>query len=197
MTSEPTIIVSGLPRSGTSMMMQMLEAGGIEPVSDREREPDDDNPRGYYEHEAIKKLGADQSVLHNTGGKSAKVIHRLLTHLPGGQHYAIVLLHRNIDEVLASQQAMLDRLGRDGAKLDPQRLRAIYLGELQAAIASMNARADVVLLGLDHAQVLADPAGAAGMVASFIESQPGWTRSLDRDAMAQAVDPTLHRQRSG
>ncbi len=195
MTDQPTIIVSGLPRSGTSMMMQMLAAASIEPLTDNHRTPDPDNPKGYYEHQAIKALARDPSPLLNASGKAAKVIHRLLAHLPDGPTYAIIFLHRDIDQVLASQSAMLERLNRSGAKLDTARLAVLYQNEIAAALTNARARPNTHLLELTHADVLADPTNAATQLTEFFATLPNWPHPLDPAAMARAVDPKLHRQK--
>jgi hypothetical protein len=196
MTKVPTVIVSGLPRSGTSMMMQMLVAGGIEAFSDNLRVPDEDNPRGYLEHEGVKGLGSNPTLLLQSEGRCVKVIHRLLRYLPAGPSYCIVFVHRDIDEVLASQQAMLERMGRSGAGLDHDRLRSLFEGEIRGVVQMLEARSDVRLLEVTHADVITNPSAVAESVASFIEACPTWNHSLDRDAMTDAVDPALHRQRT-
>ena len=108
-------IVSGLPRSGTSMLMQMLAAGVIDPVTDRLRSADDDNPKGYYELEAVKKTKDDVSWLDGADGKAVKMIYRLLYDLPTDRSYRVVFMRRKLDEVLASQSVMLERRGEDTA----------------------------------------------------------------------------------
>jgi len=119
MPSDETItVVSGLPRSGTSMMMQMLGAGGLAVLTDGKRGADADNPRGYYEYEAVKSLGQDASWLASAGGKAVKIVSALLIHLPDGFDYRVIFMRRPIAEVLASQRAMLDRLGHAGPRGD-------------------------------------------------------------------------------
>ena len=108
----PVYVVSGLPRSGTSMMMRMLEAGGIEPFTDGARVADVDNPEGYYEYERVKHLerDPDRSWVRQARGRSLKVISFLLRHLPDDNDYLVIYMRRNLDEVLRSQDKMLDRL---------------------------------------------------------------------------------------
>src|SRR5512139_2049136 len=108
---EPVIIVSGLPRSGTSMLMKMLEAGGVPLVTDGVRTPDEDNPKGYYEVERVKDLAneQDKTWLRQSKGKGLKVISYLLKSLPADVNYKVVFIRREIEEVLASQKKMLDR----------------------------------------------------------------------------------------
>ena len=106
------VIVSGLPRSGTSLMMQMLSSGGLEVVTDNVRTADVDNPRGYYELEKVKRVKADASWLPDVRGKVFKMVSQLLYDLPPTQCYRVIFMERDLDEILASQERMLERLGR-------------------------------------------------------------------------------------
>jgi len=110
-------IVSGLPRSGTSLMMQMLAAGGLPPLTDGERTSDESNPRGYYEYEPVKRLRTDRSWLPQAQGRVVKIIHLLLRELPveGQFQYRVILMKRPIEEILASQRAMLQRASKAAA----------------------------------------------------------------------------------
>src|SRR6516162_10352886 len=106
-------IVSGLPRSGTSMMMRMLEAGGMPILSDNIRRADADNPNGYYEFEPVKHLSQDSSWLRDAYGKAVKMVYRLLYELPLEHKYKVLMINRRIEEVVASQDAMLQHMGKD------------------------------------------------------------------------------------
>ena len=123
------IIVSGLPRSGTSMMMQVLKAGGIEPVTDNERMPDQDNSKGYYEHNGAKALAKGQyDCLVNAEGRSVKVVSTLLKHLPSDCHYKVIFMHRDLDEVLASQTTMLKNLQQEASsEVADDKLKTLYI----------------------------------------------------------------------
>ncbi|HCL28864.1 MAG TPA: sulfotransferase family protein, partial [Candidatus Latescibacteria bacterium] len=110
------ILVSGLPRSGTSMIMQMLEAGGVEILCDGERAADEDNPKGYYELEAVKGTKDDPSWLDGARGKAVKLISQLLYDLPEGTPCKVIFLRREMGEILASQRKMLERRGGGGAE---------------------------------------------------------------------------------
>jgi hypothetical protein len=189
--TAPITVVSGLPRSGTSLLMQMLRAGGIEPLTDGARAADADNPRGYLELEAVKRIREDPRFLADAGGRAVKVIAQLLPFLPRGAAfvYRVIFIERDLDEVLASQRAMLDRLGRRGAELPPERLRAVFATQAGQAKEALRARADVRLVEVEHAAVLADPRATARVLADFLGGD------LDVEAMAAAVDPDLHRQR--
>jgi len=117
------IIVSGIPRSGTSMAMQILEAGGVPIFTDKKRKPDENNPKGYYEVEAVKRLDKDNSIIKKTKGKAVKVISHLLPYLPEKFEYKLIFMKRNIDEVIRSQQKMLGKDPNDY----PQELKDIFL----------------------------------------------------------------------
>jgi len=180
-------IVSGLPRSGTSMLMQMLEAGGLPPYTDAERTADPSNPRGYYEHARIKALARDNAWLAEAEGHVVKVIAQLLRHLPDGFDYRIVFLERDLDEVLASQSAMLQRLRRPSAK--PAVLRPVFERQLAEAKRWLDTHPRADVLYVLHRDVIADPAAQAARINAFLGG------TLDGDAMAATVDPSLHRQR--
>ena len=129
--SEVISVVSGLPRSGTSMMMRMLHMGGIEPVQDGIRAPNEDNPKGYYEFERVKKLPEkDHGWLPDARGKVVKCISELLFHLPTEYDYKVVFLIRNIPEILASQKKMLVNRGQDPDKISDQELSLLYMKHL-------------------------------------------------------------------
>src|SRR5947209_5605693 len=115
------IIVSGLPRSGTSLMMQMLDNGGVAVVTDHVRTADLHNPNGYYELEAVKRIKRDASWLPATRGKAFKMVSQLLYDLPPGEAYRILFMERDLDEVLLSQEKMLQRLGRPAAPREEMR----------------------------------------------------------------------------
>ena len=91
--TESVTVVSGLPRSGTSMMMRILEAGGMDVLTDQIRTADVDNPRGYYEFEPVKKTKDDPSWIPEAAGKAVKMVYQLLYDLPDGFHYQILMMH--------------------------------------------------------------------------------------------------------
>src|SRR5438445_11951713 len=117
-------IVSGLPRSGTSLMMQMLTAGGMPVLTDGERQADTDNPRGYFEWERIKLLPQQPECIAEAEGKAVKVISQLLFALPDGRDYRVIFLQRPLPEVVASQAEMIRRRGTTGAALPATALHA-------------------------------------------------------------------------
>jgi predicted AlkP superfamily phosphohydrolase/phosphomutase/tetratricopeptide (TPR) repeat protein len=186
--SKVVTIVSGLPRSGTSMMMQMLAAGGIESYSDGRRAPDEDNPRGYFEHAQATRLHQDTSWVPEARGKAVKIVAHLLPYLPRGEEYRIIFMHRALEEVTASQTAMLKRLGRKGAALDEAALSRTYAGQLVRVQEWLKKASGVSVLPVQYAQVLEVPTGAALKLAAFV-GEP-----FDPAAAAASVDPGLRRQ---
>lgn len=189
---SPVIVVSGLPRSGTSMMMRMLEAGGVAPFSDGERAADVDNPEGYYEFERVKHLETDpdKSWVRGARGHALKVISFLLRHLPDENAYRIVYMRRHLDEVLRSQDKMLDRLGNAAPGGDLEAMREAYRNDIVSARLHARKRPNMELIEVQYADAVADPTAAARLVNRFLGG------SLDEAAMAAAVNAALYRNRA-
>jgi hypothetical protein len=187
---EVITVVSGLPRSGTSMMMKMLEAGGMPVLTDRERVADTDNPRGYYEFERVKKLPQGEvGWLDEAAGRAVKIVSALLRWLPDGRPYRVVFMDRDLDEVLASQRRMLENRigGHDGAEDD--RLRETFRRHLADVDHWFEGRQDLRVHHVKHRQLLNDPERELRPVVDFLGG------NLDLQRMAAVVDPTLYRQR--
>lgn len=180
-------MVSGVPRSGTSLVMQMLAAGGFSVLEDETRPPDDHNPRGYLEYTPVKALRRDTSWLPEARGRAVKVVHALVCVLPEGFDYRLVLVRRDLHEVVASQEAMLPQPLEDGLGAD--RLVEIFAAQLAELDAWLAGRPHFRLLRLEHAALLSDPRAASEQLAGFLDG------GLDAAAMAAAVDPALHRQK--
>lgn len=182
-------IVSGLPRSGTSLMMQMLVAGGLAPLSDGERQADTDNPRGYLEWERIKTLPTDPACIAEAEGKVVKVISRLLLSLPAGHEYRIVFMQRPLPEVLASQDQMLRRRGAYKDGTNPAMISAAFEKHLREVYAWLDGKPYVKALRLPYHEVLAKPKDIGKRLTEFLFIP------LDLEAMAQQVDASLYRNR--
>lgn len=187
---KPVVIVSGLPRSGTSMAMKMLEAGGLEIVVDNIRTADEDNPKGYYEDERVKDLGGmeDKSWLKDARGKVIKVVSSLLNSLPESNYYQVVFMRRNLHEVLASQTKMLERRSEDSHSEDED-LLAMYESHLEKVQFQLRFRPYFDALYINYSDVVQDPAGEARKMADFLGG------GLDMKKMAGAVDGSLYRNR--
>ena len=183
-------VVSGLPRSGTSMMMQLLVAAGREALADAKRAADEDNPLGYFEFEKTVHLAKDASWVPQARGKVVKLVAQLLPLLPRNEHYHILFMERNLTEVIASQNAMLARQRRRGAELETQQLEEAYTAQLRAVRGKLARRAEMRTLYVDYSGLLADPAGAVVRVAQFLGDP------FDRTAAAGAVRPELRRQKA-
>ena len=183
-------IVSGLPRSGTSLMMQMLTAGGIEPLTDNVRQPDEDNPRGYLEFEKVKQIKKDQSWLPDAQGKVVKLVHLLLLDLPSNYSYNIVFMRRRIEEVLASQQKMLARSGKGGAQIAAAVLTKTFEQQLGKVSNWVQTQPNIRMTEVWYHELIADPTGNIAKINQFLGG------TLDEAKMAAAVDPSLYRNRS-
>jgi hypothetical protein len=183
-------IVSGLPRSGTSMMMRMLEQGGLPVLTDGERTPDDDNPNGYYEFEAVKQTREDASWLRESEGKAVKMIYRLLYDLPPGREYRILFMMRQLEEVLASQRVMLRRKGMSDDAITDDQMAALFRADLNKFRSWVAAQPHVALIDVSYNQVQEDPAGEVRRINEFLGGY------LNEDAMVQVVDDALYRNRS-
>jgi hypothetical protein len=185
--SADIILVSGLPRSGTSLMMQMLDQGGIPIVTDNLRAADTDNPRGYYELEKVKKLKQDASWLPQARGKAFKIVSQLLYDLPAGERYRLLFMERDLDEMLLSQEKMLQRLGRSSAPRE--QMKRSYALHLERLHAWLRQQANMAILCVNYNDLIDRPAEQSERVRQFL----GDLVSTER--MAAAVDSSLYRNR--
>jgi hypothetical protein len=188
---RPIVVVSGLPRSGTSMAMRMLEAGGLPLLTDGVRTPDDSNPNGYYEYEPVKDLDkpGGHAWLRDARGKGVKIISLLLTHLPEAYDYQVIFMQRALDEVLASQDKMLDARGEQKGAAD-DRMRALYTEHLARVERFLAQRTCFSTLRLPYTAVLTDPAAEAARVNAFLGGR------LNQSRMAAVADTGLYRNRA-
>ncbi len=181
-------IVSGLPRSGTSLMMQMLEAGGLEVVTDNERKADEDNPKGYYEFEKVKKIKEDSSWLDCVQGKTVKMVSDLLYYLPANRRYKVIFMKRNMKEVLASQKKMLNRREwkDDTSDEEMENLMKMHLDKLEKWLAG---KEYIDVLYLSYNDIIKNPIKKAKTVDDFLN------RKLSIHKMGAVVEESLHRNR--
>jgi hypothetical protein len=191
-SSEPIVIVSGLPRSGTSMLMRMLEAGGLGIMSDGGRTADVDNPKGYFEHERIKDLEreTDKSYLREGRGRALKVISFLIKHLPDENRYKVIFMRRDLDEVLASQDKMIQRLGSADAAVDREAMKEAYRNDIVRTRLLCRKRPNFELIEIHYKATIEDPAATARRINGFLGGR------LDEAAMCKAVDGSLYRNRA-
>jgi hypothetical protein len=189
---DDIVIVSGLPRSGTSMMMKMLDAAGFAIMTDGEREPDIDNPEGYFEHERIKDLeqDTDKSYIGEAQGKVLKVISFLIEELPDEYSYRVLFMRRDIDEVIASQNKMLHRLGTEDTAATNAEVKKLYQRHLVQVKNLVDKRKDIAMIDVNHRQAINDPMAVAQQVNDFLGG------GLDVQAMAAVVDRKLYRNRA-
>lgn len=190
MDSDVVSIVSGLPRSGTSMMMKMLEAGGLDILTDSVRAADEDNPRGYYEFERVKQIEHDQAWLPEARGKVVKMISFLLKHLPADHRYRVIFMRRQMDEILASQRKMLVHRGEATDRVSDAKMTQLFRRHLQEVGEWLAQQPNITVLYVHYSDVLDHPAAMSERIARFLGG------SLDVDAMARVVDRSLYRQRT-
>jgi Sulfotransferase domain len=183
-------IVSGLPRSGTSLMMQMLAAGGMPILSDGERKADVDNPRGYLEWERIKQLPKEPGCIVEAEGKAVKVISELLLALPAEHEYRIIFMQRPLAEVLASQEQMLQNRGASDPGTSGSAVVKAFQDHLFAVNTWLNGKPNLRVIRVHYHHVLSEPREIAKKLPQFLET------ALDVEAMARQVDQTLYRQRA-
>jgi hypothetical protein len=187
---ESIMVVSGLPRSGTSMMMKMLAAGGLEVLSDQIRIADRDNPGGYYEFEPVKQLKEGVvDWLPKAFGKTVKVIATLLPYLPPQYEYKVIFMQRALPEILASQRTMLVARGKDPNMIQDDEMLRIYQIHLKNVLEWVKDQANVSFLEVSYNDILQDPIPNIERVARFLGGQ------LDLNAMLSVINPDLYRQR--
>ena len=183
------ILVSGLPRTGTSMMMKAIHAGGIESIVDNIRKADEDNPKGYYEFEPVKKTKEDASWLNDALGKVVKMVYRLLYDLPAEFQYRVVFMRRDIKEVLASQNKMLERSGKSGGGISDEQMEALFAAELAKCEKWLAEQPNFSVLSVVHRDMINDAATQVQKINDLLDG------GLDTEAMASTVDPALYRNR--
>jgi hypothetical protein len=182
-------IVSGLPRTGTSMMMRFLHTGGLEALTDGRREADSDNPRGYFELDKALKIKDDASWLPEAEGKVFKMVSMLLYHLPLERPYKIIFMRRNLDEVLASQAMMLKNMGKDQNQPSDEKMKALFAKHLEEIEAHIAGQPMLDTLYCDFRSVIEQPADTARRVAEHLGLD------LDQQKMAGIIEPDVYRNR--
>lgn len=188
---QPVVIVSGLPRSGTSMMMKMLEGGGMPVWIDGVRTADDQNPKGYYELERVKKLdkSLDKTWVREGRGRAVKVISSLLEHLPPDNNYQVIFMHRDIREVLKSQGKMLSQRGEVGGSVGDDALQKYFEVHLRKVKSFLGQEPGFSAIDIAYADVLANPETMAQRIRTFLGA------NLDVPGMTGVVDDGLYRNR--
>ncbi len=189
---DPVIVVSGLPRSGTSMLMKMLDSGGIAIMTDRERVADFDNPHGYSEYERIKDLEkeTDKSYIREGRGKALKVISFLIKDLPDDNDYRVIFVRRDLDEVLASQNKMIQRIGTTDTSAEEEAMKEADRNDIVRTRLLCKKRSNFALIEIHYSATIENPAETAQKINSFLDGR------LDEAAMRAAVDESLYRNRA-
>ena len=189
MKSDTIVIVSGLPRSGTSMMMKMLEAGGLEPLTDNIRTADEDNPKGYFEFERVKQIENDKAWLEDARGRVVKLISALLKHLPPSYNYKVIFMRRAMPEILASQRQMLIRRGEPADAVPDDKMAAMFDKHVAQVESWLAAQPNIETIYVSYNEVMKAARPHAEGINAFLGG------SLNVEAMAEAADLSLYRQK--
>lgn len=188
MNNQRITIVSGLPRSGTSMMMKMLEAGGLEPLTDNIRVADEDNPRGYFEFERVKQIEQDKDWLDDARGRAVKLISALLKHLPGSYDYRVIFMRRNMQEILNSQRQMMIRRGERTDAVPDEKMAAMFEKHLTQVESWLATQPNIETVYVSYNEIVRDSRPQAERINAFLDG------SLNVDRMVDVVDRALYRQ---
>jgi predicted AlkP superfamily phosphohydrolase/phosphomutase/tetratricopeptide (TPR) repeat protein len=188
--AEPIVIVSGLPRSGTSVMMQMLARGGLPPKTDERREADEHNPEGYFEWEEIRNLPRDPALITRAAGHAVKVVSPLLAHLPAEHRYKVIFMRRPPAEVARSQHKMRGRLAGEEAPA-AERMLPLLAQHQAETLAALREAPHVELFVVDYPALVADPATTCTRLVEFL----GAARLPSASEMPSVVRPELHREK--
>jgi hypothetical protein len=190
MDSKSVIIVSGLPRSGTSMMMKMLEAGGQVILTDNLREADANNPKGYYEFERVKQMkDGDLAWLSDAMGKVVKIVTGLIMFLPTGYNYKIIFMRRDLNEILSSQKKMLGRLGKEDDNIPDDKMAKVYEEHLKEVRGWLIRQPNIETLYVNYNSMVKDPTEALTKINDFLGG------GMDVSIMSAVVDKELYRER--
>ena len=188
---DTIILVSGLPRSGTSMMMKILQAGGIPILSDNLRQADEDNPKGYFELEQVKKLRDGETAWVATArGKAVKTVSAFLEYLPKDYFYKVLFMKRDMNEILASQKEMLIRRGEPADRVSDEKMAELFNKHLVKVEYWLANQSNLDVCYVNYNEVLANSGPIIDQIIRFL------ALDLDREAMKQVVDPKLYRQRT-
>ncbi len=181
-------VVSGLPRSGTSMMMKMLQAGGLDLLADDLRAADEDNPKGYFEDDRVKRLHKDSSWIQEAQGKVIKVISLQLFHLPAQYQYRVVFMERKLEEIIKSQNEMLNRRNQKAAA-DDQTTLSLYEKHLVKVRSWLEKQNNFSFCRISFNRMLADSRQEISHLVDFLDQQ------LAQDRMIRVVEPALYRKK--
>jgi len=188
-TQQYITVVSGVPRSGTSMMMQMLDAGGMRTITDDIRKSDINNPYGYFEYEPVKQLSEKNEWLANAYGQAVKIIYLHLYQLPPVHQYKVIFMMRHLDEIVASQDAMLEGLNQKTGEAGSARFTNTIRLQLEKLDRWFESQLNIEILRVRYNDVVNRQTQSISEINKFL----GYT--LDEADMSKVIDPKLYRQK--
>jgi len=171
------------------MMMKMLAAGGLEPLTDNLRTADEDNPKGYFEFERVKLIETDKAWLDDAQGRVVKLISALLRHLPASYSYKVIFMRRAMPEILASQRQMLVRRGEKADSVPDDKMAAMFEKHLIQVESWLASQKNIKTIYVSYNEVMKDARRHAQLVNAFLGG------TLNVDAMVNVADAALYRQR--
>jgi len=187
MDKNDIIVVTGLPRSGTSLVMQILQSMGIELFTDNKRSPDQSNPKGYFEHELVKTIEYDTSWIKNVKGKAIKIVSPLLEYLPTNYNYKIIFMDRDLDEIVQSQEKMLLMNGVGNSQIEPEVIKEIFIKDLKQAWSWIRELSHSESLEISHSKLLKKPESELEKIKGFLNIK------VDLENMLKVIDKKLYR----
>ena len=187
MTKNEIIVVTGLPRSGTSLMMQILQSLEIELFTDKQRSADESNPKGYFEHELVKTIEKDNSWLKDVRGRAIKIVSPLIKYLPLDLNYNIIFMNRDLDEIIQSQQRMLAESNIKDDTIDSADLKQIFIKDLKQARDWIDTKLKCGYLEIFHSKLLVNPESEIEKLIKFLEID------VDIKAAVKVIDQKLYR----
>lgn len=187
MDKNDIIVVTGLPRSGTSLVMQILQSMGIDLFTDNKRSPDQSNPRGYFEHELVKTIEYDTSWIKKVEGKAIKIVSPLLVYLPNNYNYKIIFMDRVLDEIVQSQEKMLLVNGVPNPQIEPEVIKQIFIKDLKQAWSWIRELSHSESLEISHSKLLKKPESELEKVNGFLNIK------VDLENTLKVIDKKLYR----
>jgi len=169
MDTNDIIVVTGLPRSGTSLMMQILQSMGIKLFIDKHRAPDQSNPKGYFEHELVKTIERNNFWIKDAKGKAIKIVSPLLMYLPVNINYKIIFMNRLLDEIIQSQERMLSERGKENNTINSEVLKQIFIKDLNLSRKWIAKQSQSKYLEISHSKLLENPKPELEKIKTFLD----------------------------
>lgn len=177
-------LITGIPRSGTSLMMQLFKAANVDIATDAIRTEDDNNPKGYYELEAVKGIVKNNAFLKDLDGKTIKIVAPLVTFIDLSLEYRVVFMIRDLDEVVQSQEKMVGKDQQD----QKEKFKTMYAMHIEKSRQFLNSH-NIPFIEIQHRELLQNPELSLKRLIDFC----GWETPLEE--LKSVIDHSLYRNR--